>query len=168
MSAEGFPDEEEGPDGAREHIRTKFSIIALVALLLAASGSATLGGLVAAGIGGEPLERPDGFTFDAAPNGSTMELTIRVTGPDVPNSERVYVVDENGNRVPWPEIRTGDGVARVTGVDSDIACIQQGTTYLIVFEGRARSQTLAVHEITRQTPGTLVSNCQRAANQSDT
>jgi hypothetical protein len=141
-------DEEEGPDGPIEHAKTLFPFIAMAALLIAASGAATIGGLVAAGVGGEPLQRPDGFTFQTQVNGSVAEMVIRHPGGVVPNSERVYIVDESDNRVPWEVVRTGEGVARVTGAGSELSCLQQGAEYKIVFEGRTTTDTVAFHEIT--------------------
>lgn len=157
-------DEEAGPDNVFEHVRVLFPILAMAGLLIAAAGAGTIGGLVAAGVGGEPLQRPSGFTFQTQVNGSTAELVVRHTGGVVPNSERVYIVDEADNRVPWSAVRSGDGVARITG-SSDLNCLQQGATYRIVFDGRTTSGTVAAHEITVPISTADVGDCRQSGEE---
>ncbi|MFB6176616.1 MAG: hypothetical protein ABEI99_05650 [Halobaculum sp.] len=167
MDVEGpFDEDEDGPDNIFEQIRVSFPILAMAALLLAAAGAGTIGGLVAAGVGGEPLQRPSGFTFQTQVNGSVTELVIRHTGGVVPNSERVYVVDEADNRVPWSKVRTGEGVARITGA-SGLNCLQQGATYRIVFEGRTTSGTIAAHEITVPISTASVGECRQSSESTE-
>lgn len=163
MDAEGpFGDDEEaGPDNFSQHVRVLFPFLAMAGLLIAAAGAGTIGGLVAAGVGGEPIQRPDGFTFQTQVNGSTTELVVRTTGGVVPNSERVYIVDEADNRVPWSAVRTSEGVARITG-SSGLNCLQQGATYRIIFEGRTNSGTIAAHEITMPISTAEVGDCRQS------
>ena len=162
MSGDGGPDA-----GLAGQIRASFSIIALAVLLLAASSSGVLGGLVATGVGGEPLERPVGFSFDTVENDSVTQLVIRHSGREVPHPERVIVVDSEGNRVPWTEVKTDTGVARVSGVNSELSCLRQGDTIRIVFEGRTITGTIAAHEVVLPIPTSNVERCQNRASSSD-
>jgi hypothetical protein len=165
-------DEEEEPEDLLEQIRTSFSLIALAALLLAAAGVATVGGLVAAGVGGEPLQRPDGtaFTFQTNTSGDVAELTIRYGGEEVPNPDRLYVVDEDGNRVAWQALgaRANSTVIRVSGTHSAVTCLRQGATYRLVFDGRATSGTLAAHEIGTGISAASVTACQDVKSETET
>lgn len=162
-------EEEESRNGLAGQVRASFSLIAMAILLVVATAAGTLGGLVATGVGGEPLQRPAGFTFDTVENDSVTELVIRHAGEEVPHPERVYVEDEAGNRVPWTAITTGEGIARVSGTGSDVRCLRQGSVYRIVFEGRSVTGTIAAHEITSSISADSVDTCQRrsAANEDD-
>lgn len=164
MAESPFEDAEEeaDPNGYRELARTSFSYIAAGMLVLAAVATATIGGLVASGVAGEPLEQPDGFTFRTEADGGTPTLIVTHPAGVVPNAERVYVVDEADDRVAWTQLKVDgeDGVARVTGRDSDLACLEQGATYRIVFEGRTATDTVAAHEITQPIATADVGACE--------
>ncbi|MFB6194058.1 MAG: hypothetical protein ABEI75_03240 [Halobaculum sp.] len=160
-------EDEESRNGLAGQLRASFSVIALIVLFVAASGAGTLGGLVATGVGGEPLERPAGFTFDTVQNDSVTELVIRHAGAAVPHPERVYVVDEAGNRVPWTAIKTGEGIARVSGTNSPVQCLRQGSTYRIVFEGRTITGTIAAHEIAVPITADSVNTCQKRSKRNE-
>ncbi|MFC6787542.1 hypothetical protein ACFQFH_17280 [Halobaculum halobium] len=153
--------EEEGELSPREQIRVSFPTIALAFMLLAAASVAGIGGVVATGIGGEPIDRPEGFSFAVVGEGD--DTAIVVTHPDgtVPSEERVVVVDEAGTKVPWTDLRTDTGEAEITG-RSALACPTQGATYRVVFEGRAADHTVGAYEVDAPIPASVVERCEAA------
>lgn len=160
-----FTDDEEVPDtGLVGQVRASFSVIALAVLLLTASSSGVLGGLVAMGVGGEPLDRPTGFRFDTAENRSVTQLVITHTGGEVTHPDRVFVVDDDGNRVAWEQLVTETGVAHYSGIESKLGCLQQGDTIRIVFEGRTISGTISAHEVIAPITGDSVETCEQRAS----
>lgn len=159
-------DDEDGPEtGLIGRVRASFSVIALAILLLTASGAGSLGGLVAMGVGGEPLDRPTGFSFDTVTNESVTELVVRHAGGEVTHPDHVFIVDDDGNRVAWEAVMTGDGVARITGINSELGCLQQGDTLRIVFEGRTISGTISAHQVTAPIQTDSVNTCKKRASQ---
>lgn len=161
-----FTDDDEGPDaGLVGQVRASFSVIALAVLLLTASSSGVLGGLVAMGVGGEPLDRPTGFRFDTAQNESVTELVVTHTGGEVTHPDRVFVVDDEGNRVAWEQLVSESGVVRYSGIESELGCLQQGDTVRIVFEGRTISGTISAHEVVAPITGDSVETCEQRASQ---
>jgi hypothetical protein len=160
-NAEGpgeFPDEEERLS-PREYVRTVFPTLALAFMLLAAASVAGIGGVVATGVGGEPIDRPERFMFSVV--GQEEDTAIVVEHPDgpVPSAERVVIVDEAGTRVPWSELRIDTGEAEITG-RSALACPTQGATYRVVFEGRAADHTVGAHEVAAPIPAGAVERCE--------
>jgi hypothetical protein len=163
--------EEEEPGSFFERFRTVFSLVATVALLVAAAGAAVVGGLVASGVGGEPLQRPpgDAFSFQINTSQNVTQLEVRYAEESIPNVDRLYVVDGDGNRVAWTAASAGSGaVVRVSGTDSDLSCLQQGDSYRIVFDGRATSGTIAAYQITDRIPPEQVNACLSAAAETET
>ena len=161
----GDREEEEEPDNVYQRFRTTFSILAVAALLVAAAGAATVGGLVASGVGGEPLQRPagDAFSFRVNTTQQVASLEISYAEESIPNVERVYVVSGTGERVAWTAASAGtDGVARVSGTESSIPCLRAGNTYRIVFEGRATSGTIAGYQLTESISSSSVEACREA------
>jgi len=155
---EEFPDDEERLS-PWEYVRTVFPTLALAFMLLAAVSVAGIGGVVATGMGGEPIDRPDGFVFSVA--GEDEDTAIVVDHPDgpVPSEERVVIVDEAGTRVPWTDLRTDEGRAEITG-RSALACPTQGATYRVVFEGRAADHTVGAYEVDAPNPAGVVERCE--------
>ncbi|WP_435062963.1 hypothetical protein [Halobaculum sp. EA56] len=153
------PDDEEEPLSPREHVRTQFPTIALAFMLLAAASVAGIGGVVATGMGGEPIDRPEGFTFSLEEDGEDTAIVVTHADGPVPSEERVVVVDEAGTKVPWTELRTDTGEARITG-RSALACPTQGATYRVVFEGRAADHTVDAYEVTVPVPASVVQRCE--------
>lgn len=153
--------EEEGRLSPREHVRVLFPSLALGFMLLAAASVAGIGGVVATGLGGEPIDRPDGFSFSVDADGD--DTAIVITHPDgtIPSEERVVVVDEAGTKVPWADLRTDVGDARITG-RSALACPTQGATYRVVFEGRAADHTVGAYEVDAPIPASVVQRCEAA------
>lgn len=163
--------EEEEPGSFFERFRTVFSLVATVALLVAAAGAAVVGGLVASGVGGEPLQRPpgDAFSFQINTSQNVTQLEVRYAEESIPNVDRLYVVDGDGNRVAWTAASAGSGaVVRVSGTDSDLSCLQQGDNYRIVFDGRATSGTIAAYQIADPIPPERVDACLSAAAETET
>ncbi|WP_435127460.1 hypothetical protein [Halobaculum sp. D14] len=154
--------EEDGPDyGWRGQTRAMFPVLALGAMLVAAASVAGIGGAVATGIGGEPIDRPEGFAFTVDTGGNDTAIVIRHPDGPVPSVDRVYVVDDAGTRVPWTELRTGNGTVTVTG-RSALACPSQGATYRVVFDGRAATHTISAHEVNAPIPPSVVQRCEAA------
>ncbi len=160
-----FTDDETPETGLVGQVRASFSVLALAVLLLTASSSGVLGGLVAMGVGGEPLDRPTGFSFDTDKNESVTGLVIRHAGGEVTHPDRVFVVDDEGNRVSWATLQTDTGVARYSGVESELGCLQQGDTVRIVFEGRTISGTISAHQVTAPITSESVDACTERASQ---
>ncbi|SHG50650.1 hypothetical protein [Halobaculum gomorrense] len=153
--------EEEDELSPRQHVRVMFPTLALAFMLLAAASVAGIGGVVATGLGGEPIDRPEGFSFTVDADGD--DTAIVITHPDgvVPSSKRVVVVDETGTKVPWTDLQTDVGEARITG-RSALACPTQGATYRVVFEGRAADHTVGAYEVDAPVPASVVQRCQAA------
>lgn len=159
------PEDEEEEDEERltprEYVRTKFPTIALAFMLLAAASVAGIGGVVATGLGGEPIDRPDGFVFTVDSDGNDTAIVIEHPAGVVPSEERVVVVDEAGTKVPWTDLQTDTGEARITG-RSALACPTQGATYRVVFEGRAADHTVGAYEVDAPIPASVVQRCEAA------
>lgn len=167
----GDREEEEEPDNVFQRFRTTFSVLALAALLVAAAGAATVGGLVASGVGGEPLQRPNGdaFSFQLNTTQEVTSLEISYADGTVPNVERVYVVSGTGERIAWTAASAGtDGVALVSGTKSPMPCLRAGNTYRIVFEGRATSGTVAAYQLTEQISSESAEACREAKAETET
>ncbi|WP_284012067.1 hypothetical protein [Halobaculum litoreum] len=145
----------------REHIRVMFPTIAMAFLLFAAASVAGIGGVVATGLGGEPIDRPEAFAFGVDATGNDTAIVIQHPGGVVPSEDRVVVVDEAGTKVPWTDLRTDVGEARITG-RSALACPTQGATYRVVFEGRAADHTIDAYEVDAPVPASVVERCEAA------
>ncbi|UIP00732.1 hypothetical protein Hbl1158_05075 [Halobaculum sp. CBA1158] len=159
-----LPDGEREEDdrlSPREHVRTVFPTIALGFMLLAAASVAGIGGVVATGLGGEPIERPDRLTFSVETGGNDTAIVVSHPDGAVPSEDRVVVVDEAGTRVPWSDLSTAEGEARITG-RSALACPAQGSTYRVVFEGRAADHTVDAYEVDAPIPASVVERCEAA------
>jgi len=153
--------EEEGDLSPREHVRVMFPTIALAFMLIAAASVAGIGGVVATGIGGEPIDRPEGFSFSVDAEGDDTAIVVAHREGAVPSVERVVVVDEAGTKVPWTDLRTDEGEARITG-RSALACPTQGSTYRVVFEGRAADHTVGAYEVGAPIPASVIERCEAA------
>lgn len=153
--------EEEGDLSPREHVRVMFPTIALAFMLVAAASVAGIGGVVATGLGGEPIDRPEGFSFSIDGEGDDTAIVVTHRDGAVPSVERVVVVDEAGTKVPWTDLRTDEGEARITG-RSALACPTQGATYRVVFEGRAADHTVGAYEVGAPIPASVIERCEAA------
>ncbi|MEZ3144922.1 hypothetical protein [Halobaculum sp. MBLA0143] len=172
-SEEPFGDrgDEEEPDNLFQRFRTTFSLVAVAALLVAAAGAATVGGLVASGVGGEPLQRPagDAFSFRVNTTQEVTSLEIGYAEGSVPNVERVYVVSGTGERIAWTAASAGTGdVALISGTESPMPCLRAGNTYRIVFEGRATSGTIAAYQLTEAISSSSGEACREAKAETET
>lgn len=145
----------------REYVRTMFPTIAMAFMLLAAASVAGIGGVVATGLGGEPIDRPDGFSFAVDAEGDDTAIVITHPDGEIPSVDRVVVVDDAGTRVPWSSLETDTGEARITG-RSALACPTQGSTYRVVFEGRAADHTVDAYEVNVPVPASVVQRCEAA------
>ncbi|MFC7098010.1 hypothetical protein [Halobaculum marinum] len=153
--------EEEERLTVREQIRVMFPTLALAFMLLAATSVAGIGGVVATGLGGEPIDRPEGFAFSIDAEGNDTAILIQHPDGVVPSEDRVVVVDEAGTKVAWNDLRTDVGEARITG-RSALACPTQGATYRVVFEGRAADHTVGAYEVDAPVPASVVERCEAA------
>lgn len=155
------PGEDDEPLTVRERIRTAFPTLAMAFLLLAAASVAGIGGVVATGLGGEPIDRPEGFAFSLVSTDSDTAIVVSHPDGPIPSEDRVVVVDEAGTKVPWSSLETADGEARITG-RSALACPTQGATYRVVFEGRAADHTVGAYEVSAPIPASVVQRCEAA------
>ncbi|MFC7069171.1 hypothetical protein [Halobaculum lipolyticum] len=154
-------DDEEERLTIREQIRVMFPTLAMAFMLLAAVSVAGIGGVVATGMGGEPIDRPDGFAFSIDAEGNDTAILIQHPDGVVPSEDRVVVVDEAGTKVPWTDLQTDTGEARIDG-RSALACPTQGSTYRVVFEGRAADHTVGAYEVDAPVPASVVERCEAA------
>ena len=142
-------------------MRRAFPLIAMATLFVTAASVAAIGGVIATGIGGQPMDRPEGLVARVDTADNDTALVIEHPDGAVPSPDRVFVVDDDGARVSWNDSRIDPGVARIAG-GGTLGCPRQGATYRVVFEGRSRTDTLLTYQVDAPIPASAVQRCEAA------
>jgi flagellin-like protein len=110
------------------------------------------------------------YVADGADNTENRPyVVIRLTGGEIEPGEDFYIVDSDGNSVPWDEVWTTEGpltagdYAHIDGEgssDGDLNSACQGETYRMVHRpDEGQSSTLIEVEITEEAVGDAADEC---------